>query len=180
MTKAKEYYKGYVADGQISPIGEEMIQLIRKDRCVHAFEFGAGNGKHIRRLNYFGIDGFGMDVSLINCVRAAAKDTPMFFGDENYLRHMVNCDAVFTVSVLDHIEEIDGIIGELKRIANKVVYLLETNDVPGEFYYPHNYENYGFKLLSNDWTSDGDGARYQLWRWYKGQTENMNINDDLA
>lgn len=172
----KEFYRVYRADPTISPIAEEMMTLMNYDRCVHAFEYGMGEGKHLRRLREKGLSTFGIDISILNVFKAQAQLDGTMLGDENYLRHFCNADCVFTVSVLDHIEDIDAIIGEFKRIANKVVYLLETNDQPGEYYYPHEYESYGFKKLPLiEWVSDGDGATYYLWRWYKNQP-----NDDLC
>ena len=174
----KDFYRTFQADDVISPIAEDMMTLINKDRCVHAFEFGMGSGKHLRRLNAKGIATFGFDISILNVLRAQAQSMGHALADETYLRHLCNFDCVLTVSVMDHIEEIDGIIQEFQRIANKVVYLLETNDIPGEFYYPHEYKKYGFIKLDYEWTSDGDGATYYLWRWCKGQTE--NVNDDMG
>lgn len=176
---AKEYYRSYLADDKVSPIAEAMMTAINQERCVHAFEFGMGTGKHLRRLNAKGISTFGIDISLLNCFTAQAQSMGFAYGDETYLRHFCNMDAVFTVSVLDHIEYIDDIVQELKRIANKIVYLIETNDTPGEFYYPHDYQSLGFTKSTNvEWKSDGDGAMYYLWRWDK-KDENIDFaNDD--
>jgi hypothetical protein len=82
------------------------------------------------------------------------------------------------MSVLDHIENIDEIIMEFKRIANKI-YLAETNDQPGGFYYPHAYEAYGFDKIDFEWTSDADGAKYQIWKWSRPVLVN-DAHDDLG
>lgn len=180
---AKNFYRSYQSDSVVSPLAERMMTLINQDRCVHAFEFGCGEGKHLRRLESKGVVSMGMDLSILNCIRAQSQGLGIMYGDEKYLRHFCNADAVFTVSCLDHIEDIDGIIQELKRIANKVVYLIETNDVPGEFYYPHEYKKYGFDIVGDSWVSekpDGDGATYYLLKWSKGQNESIHLNDDLC
>lgn len=113
-----------------------------------------------------GIETFGLDVSLPNVFKAQAQSEGIALGDEKYLRHLCNFDAVICVSVLDHIPQVHAIVDELKRIANKVVYLIETNDVVDNFYYQHDYESMGFVKL-DDWLSDGDGALYNLYVWYK-------------
>lgn len=119
---------------------------------------------------------------MMNIIRAKAKyELPcLVCSDETYLRNLVNIDVVFTCSVLDHIELVEEIIGEFKRICNKAVLLAETNDIPEKFYYPHNYESYGFKKLHFEWKSDGDGATYSIWKWIKGSDEVLKVNDDLA
>lgn len=202
MISPKKFYNTYRADETISYLAERMMCLIRKD-CVHAFEFGCGEGKHLRRLEEKGVVSFGMDISIINVFLAQAKGIGVAYGDESYLRHLVNFDCCFTVSVLDHIPDVAGIIAELKRIANKVVYLIETNDQPGEYYYPHPYEKYGFKKIHElievttkesagreyvqgsplTFESDainGDGATYYLYKWTKGENESLILNDDLG
>lgn len=176
---AKTFYRSYIADDKISPIALQMIYEIQSG-CVHAFEFGMGTGKHLKLLQEKKVSTFGIDISIVNCILAHAKVMGTAYGDENYLRHLCNFDCVFCVSVLDHIEHIDGIIQEFQRIANKVIYLIETNDVPAEFYYPHDYESYGFERL-HKWKSDGDGATYYLYRWIKVPVTNENhVNDDLC
>jgi len=164
----KQFYKTYQADDNVSELAETLLTLINQEDAVHAFEFGMGSGKHLRRLRAKGIATFGIDISILNCIRAQSEMDGIALGDESYLRHLVNFDCVFTVSVLDHIEDVDGIIGELKRICNKSVFLLETNDTPAEFYYPHDYESYGFVRLQDTWTSvEGDGATYSIWKYKK-------------
>lgn len=128
------------------------------------FEFGCGDGKHLRWLRSNGIETFGLDISIVNVFRAQAQDHGYALGDERYLKFLGNFDCVLTVSVLDHIELIDEIIVQFKRIAKKVIYLLETCDTPADFYYPHDYESYGFTKLPYKWKSNGDGATYYIWK----------------
>ncbi len=163
----KEFYKTYQADDEVSELAETMLTLINRESAVHAFEFGMGTGKHLRRLRAKGIETFGIDISILNCIRAQAQLDGIALGDERHLRHFVNFDVVFTVSVLDHIYDVADIIEELKRIANKSVFQLETNDTPAEYYYPHDYESMGFERLKHLWVSAGDGATYYIWKYTK-------------
>lgn len=165
----KEFYKTYQADDNMSELSHEVCKAIRREEPIHALEFGMGSGKHLRYLKTWKIATVGIDISILNCIRAQSElGGGIMLGDENYLRHLVNFDVVFTVSVLDHIENVAGIVGEFKRIANKSVFLAETNDELGEFYFPHDYEAMGFKKLPFEWLStDGDGGRYHIWKFTK-------------
>lgn len=145
-------------------------------------DFGCGSGKHLDVLHRANVCTIGIDISMINVIRANAKyELPcLICSDETYLRNLANVDVVFTCSVLDHIKDVDGIIDEFKRICNKSIVLAETNDTPSVFYYPHDYESYGFTKLDFEWKSDGDGATYYLWKWVRGEGDTMQLNDDLA
>lgn len=164
----KEYYRNYLADDKLGAVSRKVIQEIYKEEPNHIFEFGCGTGKN---LNSFNTTVCGLDISWQNITHAYAKNIPfLILGDESHLRHLCNFDIVFTCSVLDHIQDISGIVQELKRIANKVVYLAETNDAPGPYYFPHDYENLGFTKIDFEWTSmppTGDGATYHIWIWRK-------------
>lgn len=172
---AKEFYRHYTADDNYSDLSRTLINYILQYEPDHALEFGSGSGKNIAQLldahpeNNGGFATCGLDISVNNLLVSRFRNNNDFLilGDETNLRHLCNFDVVFTVSVLDHIENVDGIIEEFKRIANKVVFLAETNDVPGKYYYPHDYESYGFEKLSYTWKSDGDGATYHIWRFVK-------------
>lgn len=180
---AKEYYKSYIADDSLSELSHELISIIERYSPIHVLDFGAGSGKHSSILHKKGISTIAIDVSMMNVVRAHAKyDLPFVAcGDETYLRNLANVDIVFTCSVLDHIETVSGIIGEFKRIANKAVILAETQDIPGELYYNHDYAAYGFKKVKQWFKMEqGDGATYYIWKWEKGQNEIIKNGDDLA
>lgn len=170
MQTPKEFYKTYQADDSFSELSEKICKLIAQEGAVHAFEFGMGSGKHLRRLRSKGICTFGMDISILNCIRAQSEMLNVALGDESNLRHLVNFDCVFTVSVLDHIENVSEIIGEFKRICNKAVFIAETNDIGGPHYFPHEYESYGFRLLNFEWHSEADGCDYHIWQWRKEWT----------
>lgn len=167
---SKDFYKSYQADDKVGFIGEYLLVKIKEENPQHVLDFGCGSGKHIDRLNREGIPTIGVDISLMNIQRAKFKyDLPcVVCSDETYLRNLCNVDVVFTVSVLDHIKDIDEIIAEFKRISNKCVYLAETNDAHvGEFYYKHSYEKLGFKKLKDfEWKGE-DGAMYYIWKWTK-------------
>lgn len=166
----KNFYRGYLADDNIGDIGFRLIEEIIGLEPTTVFEFGCGTGKHLKHLRNLGIAGGGIDISMVNVGKAVFGHglENVAYGDESYLRHQANYDCVFSVSVLDHIEDASGIIGELKRMANKAVLLAETNDQPAPFYYPHDYSGYGFKKLNYEYTGE-DGAVYHIWRWDKAQ-----------
>lgn len=158
----KRFYQDYLADNGLSPLSQELIQLIRVGDPRSVLEFGAGTGKHLKEFPR--AKTFGIDLSLHNLIHANVKNGQNYFaiGDEDWLPKLQGFDVAFTCSVLDHIEDVDGIIKELKRIAKRV-YLAETNDTPGQFYYPHDYESYGFRRTKFEWKSTGDGATYHIW-----------------
>lgn len=145
-----------------------------------------GSGKHLNVLNNTKICTIGIDISMMNVIRAKAKyELPcVVCSDETYLRNLANIDVVFTCSVLDHIKDIEGIVSEFKRICNKCVILAETRDVIGEYYFDHNYESHGFTKIHFDWKSDGDGATYSIWKWSKVnekyEGKQYGIHDDLG
>lgn len=171
MSEAKEFYRTYLADDGPSVLSSELVNQIEELNPAHVLEFGMGTGKNLRMLDY-GIAVAGIDISFLNITHAIARnEIPCaILGDETHLRHLCNFDVVFTCSVLDHIEHIDGIIDEFKRIANKGIFLAETNDVPGPYYYPHDYESYGFEKIDFKWNSQsGDGADYFIWKWIKSE-----------
>lgn len=170
-----KYYKHYIADDTIYPLSEKVLRLIRNENPAHVFEFGCGTGKNLRALGGK-INLAGLDISIMNVITANTKHEIPFimYGNEDHLRHLQDFDCVFTVSVLDHIEKIGSIIKEFKRIANKAVFLAETQDVIDEYYFNHDYEKYGFEKLDFKWVSEGDGATYHIWKW------KFNANDDKA
>lgn len=190
MQTTKEFYRNYLADDNFSDLSKKLVQVLQAEEPNHVLEFGCGTGKH---LGYFN-DGVGLDISFINITHAHVKKeaSALILGDETHLRHLCNFDVVFTCSVLDHIEDISGIIGEFKRIANKSVILAETNSFEGNHYYKHDYENHGFMKVGLEkiettckddseptyiyrgtpytWQSNpqtGDGGIYHIWKWSK-------------
>ena len=161
----KEFYSNYQADDTFSELSSQLVKEVLKFSPNHVFEMGCGTGKNLKPFNERNIPTIGLDISMINIINAKVKnELPcVICADESYLRNLVNFDVVFTVSVLDHIEDIEGIIQEFKRMANKAVIIAETNDVADDFYYPHDYESYGFVKSDYKWRSNADGANYFIW-----------------
>lgn len=182
---AANYYRAYLADDTISPLSDMLLAEIIRESPLHVLDFGSGSGKHSNFLNKKGIVTIAIDISMMNVVRSHSKyDLPFVAcGDESYLGHLCNIDVVTTCSVLDHIENIEKIIDQFKRICNKSIIIAETKDVVGDLYFSHDYEKHGFKKVGFRWTSnqpEGDGATYYIWKWTKGQNEVLTINDDLG
>lgn len=168
----KQYYSTYQADDKLSDLSRELLQQVLACDPTHVLDFGCGTGKHLAPLAAVDICTIGVDISPMNVYKAIHKyDLPCIIcSDETYLRNICNVDVVMTCSVLDHVEDIDTIIDEFKRIANKAVILAETNDVPlvgGQYYYPHDYEAMGFIKLPFEWQSPEDAALYNLYKWEK-------------
>lgn len=167
----KHYYKTYVADAKIYPCNIRLAEEILSYNPKSVFEFGCGVGKNLdllRQMSNGTIMLKGIDISAEAVKRARQNSLDVILGTEDSLTEIALKDIAFTCSVLDHIKDIDFIISELKYIANKVVILLETNDIPAKFYYPHNYERYGFVKTNYKYISslpEGDGATYHLWKW---------------
>jgi SAM-dependent methyltransferase len=160
----KAFYRNYLADNKLDDINFKLEELIRAENPNSVFEFGCGTGKNLRLLDPQ-IVTCGMDVSPQNIIASHYRNQRTFaiIGDEYNLGHLANFDVAFTCSVLDHIEDIDRIIFELKRIA-PIVFLAETNDETGEYYFPHDYESYGFKKIHDfEWIGQ-DKSRYYIWK----------------
>jgi 2-polyprenyl-3-methyl-5-hydroxy-6-metoxy-1,4-benzoquinol methylase len=143
---------------------------------MSVFEFGCGTGKILERLKVQKQDiaRIGIDISKRNIDFAVYRGRKKFvlYGDENDLHKFVEWDVAYTCSVLDHIpdkKQLRVIINHLKRIANKAVVICETNDVPGKYYFPHNYESFGFKKTNAEIKSKGDNATYNIWVWVNDQ-----------
>jgi len=170
MKSAQFYYSAYRADDKLSLLSGQLINDILDYKPNSVLDFGMGTGKHIKQLHDLGIVTFGIDISRDNVCTAMFKhDLPFVaLGTEAHLRHIVNIDIVTTCSVLDHIENVEGIIGEFKRIANKAVVIAEPllHD-PENFYYAHNYFEMGFNQSNFEWIGE-DGNIYFIWHWLKG------------
>lgn len=197
MKSAKEYYRSYQAGDDLSELNKMLVDEILKEQPNHVFEFGCGVGKNLRLIRKMqgayarsNVHVSGLDISLVNVIHSIVKNGTehIALGDENYLRHYCNYDVVITCSVLDHIPEIDGIIQELKRIANKSVIIAECiDDDPTNYYYPHDYFSYGFELIKESkFYSEADGHQYYIFKWTK-QNEILPLaefingaQDDLA
>ena len=166
----KSFYITYQANNNIYEIDEILIKEVLKCEPLEVLDFGTGTGKNLKLLEEiatYPIVRCGIDLSFLNIVHARAKNEIPFLiiGDEYFLCRLREFDTVMTCSVLCHIKDIDNIITELKRIAKKSIIIAETNDIVGEFYYPHDYESYGFVDLKKDWYSEGNNATYKFYKY---------------
>lgn len=172
----KEFYRQYRADDNLCLLNHALVSEVLKFNPNHVFEFGSGSGKNLKLIREkqteiarSNIATFGVDISMSNVQNSFWRNDQQLIalGDESILRHLANFDVLITCSVLDHIEYINGIIGEFKRIANKAIVIAETNSLEGNYYYKHNYELYGFEGTGFKWHSPEDGATYRIWKWIK-------------
>lgn len=166
MRTSKEYYKSYLADDKIRSINEKLVETVLSLKPKTVLEFGAGVGKNLKLLSEKdpNIKLLGIDVSRTNIKNAVIPC--LILGDEKMLNQNMlgRFDVIFTCSVLDHIKEIDDIIIQMKRLADKII-LMETNSYDTNYYYKHDYELYGF--IRSDYsyksTNGGDNAIYEQW-----------------
>lgn len=171
--EAKSFYLTYQANDRIYEIDDTLVRLVLAEHPRSVLDFGTGTGKNLRLLLNLHdktkepINVCGIDVSFLNIIYAKAKnDIPFVIcGDEYFLCRLTEFDVIMTCSVLCHIEDIDRIIEDFKTIARKSIIIAETNDIVGEFYYPHDYESYGFKDLKIDWYSAGNNATYKFYKY---------------
>lgn len=174
MKHPKSFYYNYQANDQVDDLDLMMNLYVIDQNPQSLFDFGCGVGKNLRFIHdtirenkCVSIPICGLDMSFLNIVHARAKHNidMLIIGDEYHLCRLTQFDVATTTSVLCHIEDISDIIKELKRIANKII-ICETNDVVGEFYYPHDYESFGFEFVGLEMVS-GNQARYKIYQWNK-------------
>lgn len=167
----ESFYQIYRADDNLSKLSHELIAKARQYNPTSVLDFGAGSGKHAAAFNRFGIETMAVDLSMMNVLSSHIKhELPcVCCSNERILARLTNFDVVLTCSVLDHIELIDDIIKQFKRIANKVVFLAETQyHNPELMYFYHDYQEMGFKDIGFTWQSDpktGDGNTYKIWKY---------------
>jgi 2-polyprenyl-3-methyl-5-hydroxy-6-metoxy-1,4-benzoquinol methylase len=162
----KSFYHNYQAANQLFEIDDMLIKKVLSVNPTSVFDFGTGTGKNIAKLLDINqsISVAGMDMSFLNIIHARAKNELPFLmiGDEYHLCRLRNFDVVMTCSVLCHIENIQEIVSQFKQIAKSHIIIAETNDVVGEFYYPHDYEAMGFVPTGAEWLST-TGALYKIY-----------------
>jgi 2-polyprenyl-3-methyl-5-hydroxy-6-metoxy-1,4-benzoquinol methylase len=168
---AKAYYRSYVANNIVSPLNEKLIEDILSFHPKSVLEFGCGVGKNLELLGDKVDEHLGIDISATAVDIARKKNLTVINGDERTLKTIKNHDIVFTCSVLDHIEEIDNIVSEFKRIANLAIVIAETNTKVGRFYYPHDYESLGFVKTGYVYVSNqaNEEAPYHIWHYKRNQ-----------
>ena len=155
----KDYYMNYEADDNISPANELLVLEITRYHPKSVFEFGAGTGKNINLLWKYNPDmsGYGCDLSKINVQKAEQNGVFIEEGDEYLLQYYGNIDVVFTCDVLNHIPNIDFVVSEMKKLCNKSIVIAEPAK-EGDYFYPHDYESYGFVKLDE---------KYNIYKWDK-------------
>lgn len=166
---AKAYYSTYVANDTVSPLNEQLVRDVLSYNPNSIFEFGCGVGKNLHLLR--DKEHLGIDLSAKAIKIASKKGLNVICGDEAALKTIGQFDVVFTCSVLDHIENIDSIIGDLNRIANTAIVIAETNTkLKHRFYYQHDYESFGFVKTAYEYTSmlAVEPAVYHIWHFNVG------------
>lgn len=178
----KEFYSTYLADDNLSELSDALIATVMQFNPVHVLDFGGGTGKHCKALEKHGVEAWNMDLSQLNIVHSlfGNKVPVSVCGDETRLRHLCNFDVVMTCSVLDHIQDVEPILREFQRIANKAVVLAETQDLIGEFYFANGYEELGFQKTDYKWLSPHDGALYKIFIWRRPDKKINPADDDLG
>jgi 2-polyprenyl-3-methyl-5-hydroxy-6-metoxy-1,4-benzoquinol methylase len=162
----KEYYNYYHANDNLYEIDEILIEQVINSSPKVVFDFGCGTGKNIAPLRKHGINVIGLDLSLMNISHARLHHhiQHLIIGDEETLKHLRYFDLIMTCSVLCHIKDIDNIILEFQRLSPCII-IAETNDIVGEFYFPHDYESYGFEDMEIDWYSKINKATYKFYKY---------------
>jgi len=170
MSNPKEFYRNYQADNIIDEVDYKLIETLLKFEPSSAFEFGCGSGKNLMLLKKTSkkeIDTCGLDISIVNVFQSHVNGVDSVIrGDERHFP-LRKFDVVFTCSVLDHIEDIHNIIGNMQHMANKAIVLAETNSFDTDFYYKHDYERYGFKKIDFEYVSKDDKGIYNIWIYKK-------------
>ena len=126
---AKQYWKNrgiissYFKEGRQSATIVQTIKYLKQTNNINRIlEFGCNVGRNLNcvRRDIPGIEVMGLDINK-EAVNLGKKTygLPLFIGGEEKLKPMLSgsFDVVFTVSVLDHIPEVESIIKELLRVA---------------------------------------------------------------
>lgn len=161
----KQFYNNYQADQTIDALDIELVRQVLSFEPESVLEFGMGSGKNLRLIKEARpeTETWGVDISIVNVFQAHCNGVDCVTrGDERHLP-LRKFDVVLTCSVLDHIKDIDNIIGHFQQIATKAIILAETNSFRKAFYWPHNYRKLGFKDTGFRHVSDGDGGLYKIW-----------------
>lgn len=144
MNKAKEHYtEQYHPQIKMSPINKKTYEFIKSLEIKTAFEFGCNTGRHLLKFRKMGIKSFGIDINSTSIfyARFLNKLENVEVADELSFKNIPDnsFDMVFTNSVLCHIEYIDDILKNLKRISKKHLIMVEAIKRQGTHWWPHNY-----------------------------------------
>lgn len=170
--EAKDYYRNYQADNKLDDLDYKLIDELLKYKPSSAFEFGCGSGKNLKLLKEYStediipndIETCGLDISIVNVMQSHLNGVDSVIrGDERHFP-LRKFDVTFTCSVLDHIKDIDNIIGALQVMTNKAIIIAETNIRDEKnYYYKHNYESFGFVKIDYSFVSVDDACLYEIW-----------------
>jgi SAM-dependent methyltransferase len=162
----------------------ELAQNILSMHPKSVFEFGCGSGKNLKIIkdiakeNGYEIETCGLDISIVNVFQAHCNGVDSVIrGDERHFP-LRKFDVVFSCSVLDHIEDIGNIIGNMQSMATKAILLAETNSFDHDFYYKHNYESFGFVKLDYEFISPDDKGIYSIWKYEIPDSYDVYKNSD--
>lgn len=171
MIEPKSFYSTYHANNDLCEVDRKLIKEVIKYQPESVFDFGTGTGKNLKRIQELSpkTNVCGMDLSFLNIIHARAQNNIPFLiiGDEWFLCRLRNFDVVITCSVLCHIKGIDRIVDDLKEIAKKSIIIAETNDNGGEYYFPHDYESFGFVPVVSYIYSAGNNCNYTIYEYKK-------------
>jgi ubiquinone/menaquinone biosynthesis C-methylase UbiE len=174
LEKIKEFYKDYDNGWILGDLHYLLAKMLVEDPKVKkVFEFGCGNGKNLMLLKELkdGIIVGGMDISpsAIHRAKVRGLENSVMVGDETKLQFIPKYyyDTAFTVSVLDHLplDITARVISELKDITMYQIILVEAETEKNEMYWAHDYTEWDFKKLPDNFTSAGDGVKYRFWIW---------------
>lgn len=152
---------------------EKMYDYLEELEAKTVFEFGCNAGRHLIKLNERGFQTFGIDLSKRAIKHAKEQLLNVKCADEKFLPTMKDdsFDAVITVSVLNHIYDIDEIVQHLKRISKKHIVICEnntkTNDGTVAPWHAHNYEKHGFKKVREYISKNDNLTPYTMYLWSK-------------
>tara|TARA_B100000131_G_C17989845_1_gene562088 strand:+ start:18 stop:605 length:588 start_codon:yes stop_codon:yes gene_type:complete len=143
-------------------------------RSDSVFELGCNVGRHLYQLDRLGLDVFGVDPVERFILEGRSKyglGDKIVCDDHRCLRDMVSnsFDTCMTVSVLNHIHDVKGIVEQLKRVCSNNIIICESfNKNKGKApWYIHNYEELGFEKLRNHNSNVTSDAEYAVYVWNK-------------
>lgn len=144
MNEAKEHYTDqYHPQIKMSPINKRTYEFIDSLDIKTVFEFGCNIGRHLLKFRKMGIKPFGIDINATSIfyARFLHKLENVDVADELSLKDIPDnsFDLVFTNSVLCHIEHIDDILKDLKRISKKHLIMVEAIKKQGIHWWEHKY-----------------------------------------
>lgn len=151
----KKFYSVYnLQDEKIHDINKRVItEIIWRFNPKSVFEFGCNNGKNLSLLPK-SVTHLGIDVNWLVIEKHKKTGLDLLHGDESFLRNMGDdsFDVSFTCSVLNHIEYIDDIVRDLKRISRKGVVCMESDSTRNWRWFPHDYKKLGFTHMGTQTT----------------------------